>query len=701
MKSNKVAFLALSMFLTANIAPKAYAFTPASELTDLSTNHWAYKAIEALSEKYGVMSGYPDKTFKGSKFITRYEMAAALYKVMTKVEELIAKANRPGASDTSGTGNSLSSVNKEDLETLSLLQKEFRDELAELRGKVNILTEKLNYINRVKIGGKVEFKYRDRVAVTDSTKLTSPLNGFDVDGDKGRFRFNDSVRNLVTEFDRTPFRMRTTIDLSSSWNEGVRFYGSFVADDGTLFKLGPVTGQAVGGHFGEEGLAGSSFFTQKAMLSIRNNFERELLTNSEIDWLNYQKPNNVGTSFYHEDKSGYGLSVGFMNFQNILRPGTKFKNHFNSEKWVGHGYGLVGFGADDILVKDFEVTNPNGTKEKIRNSVSRFWASGINASQVDPDSSRYNNVSSPSIAVDGTFGPLTVVVGANAGSPYANRISALTNNLGAGALATGALPNLNAAGNPALSVTGSPSGILTGSEFLNDVGGALVNEKVILGSKDPLSPRNTYNLIGLPSEYGDGYGVLGLDLDLGLMRFGLNYSDYWLDSTFSLSGTRKNLSGVFDFGTDAMGITVQTNYNAIGLDTYSAAFFMNNIADTLDLGIGLKTATRGLFNFGQNTGTNMGFYVVLPPKTEMMPKLSFAVRQTFGDNFGSPVDLKGNSLTKVSFFKDSGITLGASLARVPGTTIGIDVEYNGLVEGSLLSSNFMAHDLGVFTTYKF
>lgn len=700
MKSNKVAFLALSVFLTASIAPKAFAFTPASELTDLSTNHWAYKAIEALSEKYGVMSGYPDKTFKGSKYITRYEMAASLYKVMTKVEELIAKANRPGASDTAGAGNT-SSVSKEDLETLSLLQKEFRDELGELRGKVNMLTQKLEGINRVKIGGKLEFKYRDRVAVTDSTKLTSPFNGFDVDGDKGRFRFNDSVRNLITEFDRTPFRMRTTLDLNASWNQGIRFYGSFVADDGTLFKLGPVAGQAVGGHFGEEGMAGTSFFTQKAMLSIRNNFEGDLLANADKDPLDYQKPGNAGTSFYHENKEGYGLAVGFMNFQNILRPGTKFRNHFNSEKWVGHGYGLVGFGADDVLVKDIEVTNADGTKEKIRNSVSRFWASGINASQVDPDSSRYNNVSSPSLAVDGTFGPLTIVVGANAGSPYANRVSALTNNLGAGALAVGAQPTLNPAGNPPLSLTGSPSGILTGTEFLNDVGGALVNEKVILGSRDPLSLRNTYNLVGLPSEYGDGYGVLGLDLDLGLMRFGLNYSDYWLDSTFSSSGTRKNLSGVFDFGTDAMGITVQTNYNAIGLDTYSAAFFMNNVAETLDFGLGLKTATRGLFNFGQNTGTNVGFYVVLPPKTEMMPRLSLALRQTFGDNFGSPKDLAGKDLNKVSLFKDSGITLGASLAKLPGTTIGLDVEYNGLLEGSIFSSNFMAHDLGVFTTYRF
>src|SRR5687767_2330298 len=117
MKSNKFAIisLALSFTLPLSINSQVLAFVPANEMRDLSSNHWAYKAIESLVERYGVMAGFPDKTFKGTKNLTRYEMAAALYKVMTKVEELIATANRPG------TGNmepSTPSVTREDLETL-------------------------------------------------------------------------------------------------------------------------------------------------------------------------------------------------------------------------------------------------------------------------------------------------------------------------------------------------------------------------------------------------------------------------------------------------------------------------------------------------------------------------------------------------------------------------------------------------------
>lgn len=705
MKSNKLAIfsLALSFALPLSVNSEALAFVPANEMRDLSSNHWAYKAIESLVERYGVMVGFPDKTFKGSKTLTRYEMAAALYKVMTKVEELIANANRPGYNNEPG----MPSVTREDLETLTLLQKEFRNEIADLKSKVDILSDKVEKFNKVKIGGQVEINYRDRVAVTDSTKTSSPLNTVDVDGDKGLTKFNDSVRNLVTQFDRTPFRVKTTLDISASLTPGIRYYGSFIADDGTVFKLGSVPGEAVAGHFGSEGLSGNSLYPQRSIISLRSNYDDEDLLNAEKENTEMKPLSTAGNSFYHENKPGYGVALGFMNFQNIARTGTKLRNHFDSERWIGHGYGLVGFGSDDILVKDNEVKSIKNGKEvteTVKNSVSRFWATGINVSRVDPDSQRYNNVASPSIAVDATVGPFSIVLGANAGSPYVNRVAALTNNLGSGSSAVSNTPApLSTKAIDSFALKSSPSGILTGGDFVADVGGGLINEKVIVGTKDVLNARTTSNLLDLPSEYGDGYGLIGLDLDLGWLRFGVNASDYWLDSTFSLSGTRKNFSGVIDVGTNALGVTLQANYSSIGIDTYSAGFVINNVAG-LDFGLGLKTGSRGLFNFSSFTGTNMGLYVVLPEQ-EILPQLMFAIRQSFGDNFGSPKGKDNNGilvdLLKVSALKDSGLTLSASFGHIPGTSLGLAVEYNALIEGPLWSFNFMAHDLGVFTNYKF
>ncbi|MFN8671676.1 MAG: S-layer homology domain-containing protein [Candidatus Sericytochromatia bacterium] len=694
MKPNKIATiltLSLTVLGYTSSSFKAYALVPANEMRDLSSNHWAYKAIEALAEKYGVMTGYPDKTFKGSKNITRYEMAAALYKVMTKVEELIAKSTKIGV-ETPVTTN-VSAVNKEDIETLKLLQKEFRDELAELSGKVEMLSQKLEKNNKVKIGGEVELKYRDRMGVSDNTKVSSPLNGFDVDGDKGKTRFNDSVRNLLTDYDRTPFRLKTTLDINSTWHKNVRFFGTFSIDDGAIFKLGNLNGQAVGGHFGDEGLSSNSFYLQRAVVSFRDNFEGEFFSNMEKESYETKQLSNAGTSFYHDNKQGVGLAIGFMNFQNILRTGTKFKNHFNSEKWIGHGYGLVGFGADEMAVK--ETPDSKDEKIKLSNSVSRFWASGINVSNVDPDSARYNNTPSASFALDATMGPLTLVFGGNYGSPYVNRFTALNSNLGAGAF-----PQNSISGGSPLSLTSSPTGILTGVDFL-DGGSAFINEKVTVGTKDPLSPKTAYNLLSLPSEYGDGYMVAGLDLDLGLARVGLNMSDYWLDSFFSITGTRKNFSAVVDVGSDSMGMTFQANYHGIGLDTYSAGLFMNNLGGLVDVGFGVKTATRGLWRVERGLlGTNAGFYVTLPQK-EAMPKFMLAFRQSFGEGFGTTKDLNGQDLGKVTLLKDGGVTLSAELQKFMGTSVDVAAEYNLLNEGAFLGGNFMAHDFALITKYKF
>lgn len=59
-------------------APQISEILPAGEFTDVSPTHWAYSAVNALVENYGCLTGYPDGTFRGDQFVTRYEFAAAL-----------------------------------------------------------------------------------------------------------------------------------------------------------------------------------------------------------------------------------------------------------------------------------------------------------------------------------------------------------------------------------------------------------------------------------------------------------------------------------------------------------------------------------------------------------------------------------------------------------------------------------------------
>lgn len=104
----------------------AMAITSVEELKDAKSSHWAYEALRDLVEKYDVIEGYPDYTFKGTKAPTRYEMAAALDALIKSVGRDLARLGAEKA-------------NKADLEALAALQDEFKDELAAVRGRVDAL----------------------------------------------------------------------------------------------------------------------------------------------------------------------------------------------------------------------------------------------------------------------------------------------------------------------------------------------------------------------------------------------------------------------------------------------------------------------------------------------------------------------------------------------------------------------------------
>jgi len=100
--------------------------TSVSQLSDVQPTDWAFQALQSLVERYGVIAGYPDGTYRGNRAMTRYEFAAGLNAALDRVNELIA----------AGTADQ---VRKEDLATLQRLQEEFSAELATLRGRVDSL----------------------------------------------------------------------------------------------------------------------------------------------------------------------------------------------------------------------------------------------------------------------------------------------------------------------------------------------------------------------------------------------------------------------------------------------------------------------------------------------------------------------------------------------------------------------------------
>jgi Carbohydrate-selective porin, OprB family/S-layer homology domain len=163
------------LYNVAELAAPAPIFQPAggmeqvtsvSQLTDVKPTDWAFQSLQSLVERYGCIVGYPDKTFRGNRAITRYEFAAGLNACMDRINELIGA----GTADL---------VKKEDLESLKKMQEQFASELAALRGRVDALEgrtatlEKQQFSATTKLNGQVWFN------------LTGAFTGDDVRAERG------------------------------------------------------------------------------------------------------------------------------------------------------------------------------------------------------------------------------------------------------------------------------------------------------------------------------------------------------------------------------------------------------------------------------------------------------------------------------------------------------------------------------------
>ncbi len=128
--------------------------TSVSQLTDVSPKDWAFQALQSLVERYGCIVGYPDRTYRGYRALSRYEFAAGLNACMDRISELL-------------TASLADFVRKEDLLTIQKLQEEFAAELAVLRGRIDSLEvrtatlEKQQFSTTTKLVGEVIFNVSD------------------------------------------------------------------------------------------------------------------------------------------------------------------------------------------------------------------------------------------------------------------------------------------------------------------------------------------------------------------------------------------------------------------------------------------------------------------------------------------------------------------------------------------------------------
>jgi hypothetical protein len=172
--------------LAAFAAPALAATNP---FMDVPASHWAYDSIAQLASR-GVISGYPDGTYKGGQPATRYEMASVLARSLAKID--------------------LDKASKQDVEMMRKLIIEFSDELTALGVKVDQLDERVAVLEKDlggwSMAGELQFDLK-----------------FTGDGDNSAFYADDADIVGKNEFDLNRYRFW----INKRIDENTRFSARF------------------------------------------------------------------------------------------------------------------------------------------------------------------------------------------------------------------------------------------------------------------------------------------------------------------------------------------------------------------------------------------------------------------------------------------------------------------------------------------
>lgn len=197
--------LAASIFLTGatgafiGSTTSAHAITSVDELTDVNQNHWAYEALQDLVEKYDVIEGYPDHTFRGERNATRWELAAALNALIKSVGRDLARLGAEKA-------------DKSDLETLARLQDEFKNELAALQARTEALESRASAIEAKNAEQDQRLSLLERTQLHGDASI-GILADMNRDGTRDALSGNDSGRDGIRDAISAIGRLRLTMDI--------------------------------------------------------------------------------------------------------------------------------------------------------------------------------------------------------------------------------------------------------------------------------------------------------------------------------------------------------------------------------------------------------------------------------------------------------------------------------------------------------
>ncbi len=171
--------------------------TSVSELRDVSPDAWAFEALQSLVERYGCIVGYPDRTFRGNRALSRWEFAAGLNACMNVMERLIQENV---------------AVLREDIDKLKRLMQEFEAELAALGARVDNLESRVSFLEDHQFSTTTKLNGLAVFAIADQWGGQKAINWREQD------RLNQGRRSAPADVDEiATFSSRVRLNFDTSF----------------------------------------------------------------------------------------------------------------------------------------------------------------------------------------------------------------------------------------------------------------------------------------------------------------------------------------------------------------------------------------------------------------------------------------------------------------------------------------------------
>ncbi|MEA5534125.1 iron uptake porin [Crocosphaera sp. XPORK-15E] len=222
-------------FEDSGTTPSMGQVTSISELQDVSPTDWAYEALRSLVERYGCIVGYPDRTYRGNRALSRWEFAAGLNACLNTIERLLQENV---------------AVLREDIEKLKRLAQEFEQELAALGARVGNLEQRVSYLEdhqfstTTKLNGEVivslsnawgerALDFREQDLFDQGLLERRRIDDRGVIGHRTRYNFDTSFTG--EDLLKTRFESGTIVDWSDPTGTEMARLGHDSQSDSTTF----------------------------------------------------------------------------------------------------------------------------------------------------------------------------------------------------------------------------------------------------------------------------------------------------------------------------------------------------------------------------------------------------------------------------------------------------------------------------------